>query len=53
MPVDGSGAAAEELGRFLHEMSVTKSDPVPKLTVSVSSLPTETTVVLLEPRGRS
>ena len=39
MPVDGSGEAAEELGRFLHEMSVTKSDPVPKLTVSVSSLP--------------
>ncbi len=53
MPVDGSREAADELGRFLHEMSVTKSDPVPKLTVSVSSLPTETTVVLLEPRGRS
>jgi hypothetical protein len=51
LPVDGA-VGGSELDRFLHEMSVTKSDPVPKLTVSVSSLPTETTIALLDPRGR-
>jgi hypothetical protein len=40
------------LERFLHEMSVQHSEPVPKLSVSISSLPQETTVVLLEARGR-
>jgi len=53
MPIDPEGAGREELNKFLHEMSVTQAEPVPKLTVSVSSLPTETTVVLLEPRGKS
>jgi L-ascorbate metabolism protein UlaG (beta-lactamase superfamily) len=52
MPIDGAGGASE-LERFMHEMSVAKSDPVPKLSVSVSSLPSETTIVLLDPRGRS
>jgi hypothetical protein len=52
MPMDGAAAAAE-LDRFLHEMSVAKSDPVPKLPVSMSSIPAETTVVLLDPRGRT
>jgi hypothetical protein len=51
MPIDSGGGAAE-LERFLHEMSVTKGEPVPKLAVTVSSVPTETTVVLLDPRGR-
>jgi len=32
-------------------MSVAKGEPQPKLTVSVSSLPGETTVVMLDPRG--
>jgi L-ascorbate metabolism protein UlaG (beta-lactamase superfamily) len=52
MAIEGNDGAAE-LERFLHEMSVAKSDPQPKLTVSSSSLPSETTVVLLDPRGRS
>jgi hypothetical protein len=52
MAIDGTDGAAE-LERFLHEMSVAKTDPQPKLTVSNSSLPSETTVVLLDPRGRS
>ncbi|HUR16932.1 MAG TPA: MBL fold metallo-hydrolase, partial [Candidatus Limnocylindrales bacterium] len=53
MPLDPDGAGGEELSKFFHEMSVTHVEPVPKLTVSVSSLPTETTVVVLEPRGKS
>ena len=52
MPLDGDGAGKAELERFLHEMSVPHGEAVPKLSVTHSSLPTETTVVLLEPRGR-
>ncbi len=52
MPLDGVEGASE-LDRFLHEMSVPKSEPQPKLTVTVSSLPAETSVVLLDPRGRT
>jgi hypothetical protein len=52
MPLDGDAGKAE-LERFLHEMSVQHGAAVPKLSVTHSSLPTETTVVLLEPRGRS
>jgi hypothetical protein len=52
MALDSAGGAAE-LERFLHEMSVAKGEAQPKLSVSVSSLPAETTVVLLDPRGRS
>jgi L-ascorbate metabolism protein UlaG (beta-lactamase superfamily) len=42
----------EALRRFLHEMG---AEPVvqPKLSVTSSSLPHETTTVLLEPRGRA
>jgi len=53
MPLDADGAGKAELDRFLHEMSVQSGEAVPKLAVTHSSLPTETTVVLLEPRGRS
>ena len=54
MPVEGEDSASPaELERFLHEMSVQQSEPLPKLTVSASSLPQETTVTLLDPRGRS
>jgi hypothetical protein len=53
MPIDGAGGGGGELERFLHEMSVAKSEPVPKLAVTVSSVPAETTVVLLDPRGRT
>jgi hypothetical protein len=34
-------------------MSVQQGDPVAKLSVTVSSMPSETTVVFLEARGRS
>jgi len=51
MPLDGA-AGKTELDRFLHEMSVQHGEAVPKLAVTRSSLPMETTVVLLEPRGR-
>lgn len=53
MTIDPERAGREELNKFLHEMSVTNVEPVPKLSVTLSSVPTETTVVLLEPRGRS
>jgi L-ascorbate metabolism protein UlaG (beta-lactamase superfamily) len=53
MPLDGEGGGKAELDRFLHEMSVQHGEAVPKLSVTTSSLPTETTVVLLEPRSRS
>ena len=53
MAIDSAGGGTGELERFLHEMSVTKGDPVAKLAVTSSSLPTETTVVLLDPRNRT
>jgi len=53
MTLDGDGAGKAELERFLHEMSVPHGEAVPKLSVTHSSLPAETTFVLLEPRGRS
>lgn len=58
MPVsDGEGAAGaavkSELDRFMHEMSVQHPEPVAKLSVTISSLPQETTVALLEPRARA
>ena len=37
----------------LKEMSVTDPQPVPRLNVTISTLPTETTVVVLEQRGRT
>ena len=52
MPIDGESGAGE-LDRFLHEMSVPKSEPQPKLSISASGLPAETQIVLLDPRGRS
>jgi L-ascorbate metabolism protein UlaG (beta-lactamase superfamily) len=41
-----------ELDRFFHEMSVQHPTPVPRLAVSISTVPQETTVVVLEARGR-
>lgn len=52
MALDDAGGSSGELQRFLHEMSVQHGEPAPKLTVTLSSLPSETTVVLLESRGR-
>lgn len=45
--------AAEDMDRFLREMSVTDPQTVPKLTASISTIPKETTVVVLEPRSRT
>ncbi|MDP8903911.1 MAG: MBL fold metallo-hydrolase [Chloroflexota bacterium] len=52
MPLD-TEAARPDLDRFLHEMSVQQGEPVAKLSVSASSLPQETTVMLLDARGRA
>ncbi len=49
-PEDQQAAALE---RFLHEMSVTDPQSVPKLSVSISTVPQEMTVVVLEPRPRT
>jgi hypothetical protein len=37
--------------RFLKEMGVTKVEPLPKLTITRSSLPTDTQVMMLDYRG--
>lgn len=37
--------------RFLKEMGVTKVEPLPKLTITHSSLPTDTQVMMLDYRG--
>ena len=44
-------ASAEALKRFFHEMGAEPTTQ-PKLSVTASSLPTETTTVLLESRGK-
>jgi L-ascorbate metabolism protein UlaG (beta-lactamase superfamily) len=46
------GTASPELERFLREMSVQDPTPVSKISVSISTVPQETTVVMLEPRSR-
>ena len=54
LPVNDAAASPDgDLDRFLREMSVTDPQPVPKLNVTISSLPAETTVVVMEQRGRT
>ena len=54
MPVgDDEAHVSAELNRFLHEMGVQQAQPVSKLSVSISTVPQETTVVVLEARGRT
>jgi hypothetical protein len=53
MPLDADGSGKAELDRFLHEMSIEHPEQVPKLSVTSSTVPSETTVVLLETRGKS
>jgi L-ascorbate metabolism protein UlaG (beta-lactamase superfamily) len=54
MPVsDAAAVDGGDLARFLKEMSVSDPQPVPKLNVTMSSVPNETTVILLEQRGRT
>ena len=50
---DDPAAADGDLARFLKEMSVAHATPVPKLNVSISTLPQETAVVVLEARPRT
>ena len=53
MTVCEDEAACEPLlARFLHEMGTTASEPQPRLSITLSGLPEETTTVLLEPRGK-
>ena len=52
MPVCADDAdCAEALAKFFHEVGGDPT-PQPKLSVSISSLPAETTTVLLESRGK-
>ncbi len=53
MPVcEDEADCAEALAKFLHEMGASPTVQ-PKLSVTLSSLPTETTTVLLESRGKA
>ena len=53
LPLTEAAAKPEaDLDRFLKEMSATEVQPVPSLKVTISSVPNETTVVLLEQKGR-
>jgi L-ascorbate metabolism protein UlaG (beta-lactamase superfamily) len=49
------GASKDLLGpeKFVHEMAMGQPPNQPKAVVNASSLPDETQVVLLEPRGRT
>jgi len=53
MPLTEAAARAEgDLEKFLNEMSATETQPVASLKVTISTVPNETTVVLLDQRGR-
>jgi L-ascorbate metabolism protein UlaG (beta-lactamase superfamily) len=54
MPLTEAAAKPEaDLERFLKEMSATELQPAPSLKVTISTVPNETAVVLLEQRGRN
>jgi len=53
LPLGPEDAAAAELSRFLREMGVQQAQAVAKLAVSISTVPQEATVVLLEQRGKA
>jgi L-ascorbate metabolism protein UlaG (beta-lactamase superfamily) len=53
LAVTGDDAATQPIDRFVHEMGASNLVPQPRLTVTISSVPDETTVVLLEPRGKT
>jgi len=53
MPLDDEAPGMDEaLAKFFHEMGGDPA-PQPRLSVSISSLPAETTAVLLESRGKT
>lgn len=49
---EAAGRPEGELEKFLNEMSATDVQPVPTLKVTISTVPNETAVVMLEQRGR-
>ena len=54
MPLTDAAAAPDgDLTRFLKEMSANHPQSVPRLNVTISSLPAETTIVMLEQRGKT
>jgi len=50
---ENDSAGSAELGRFLHEMGASDTVPQSKLVVTISSVPHESTVVVLEARSKS
>jgi L-ascorbate metabolism protein UlaG (beta-lactamase superfamily) len=50
---DDTEAGRGALDRFMHEMGVQDQTAQPRLQVTISSVPNETTLALLEARGRS
>ena len=53
MPLDEeTGASRDALATFFHEMG-SQPTPQPKLSITISGLPAETTAVLLESRGKA
>lgn len=53
LPVEGDeNGSSPDMNRFLHEMGVQHPAPQPKLVATISSLPQETTLVLLESRAK-
>lgn len=52
LAVGDEDTAARELDRFLKEMGATQVQPVPKLQVSISTVPQEPTVIVLESRAK-
>jgi L-ascorbate metabolism protein UlaG (beta-lactamase superfamily) len=54
MPVCEDESVCEEaVAKFLHEMGGTATTTQPKLTITISSLPSETTTIRLESRGKA
>lgn len=53
LPLGDEEQRATALERFLKEMSATDAQPVPRLNVTISTVPQETTVVVLEQRART
>jgi L-ascorbate metabolism protein UlaG (beta-lactamase superfamily) len=53
LAVGDEQTAAAELEKFLREMGVQQVQPIPKLSVTISTVPQETTVIVLEPRNRA
>ena len=53
MPIrDDDAGTQEAMAKFLHEMGAQQTVAQPKLSISPSGLPSETTTVLLESRGK-